>query len=84
MSRTGAFQADEKETSSSSVGNLLMGNTMLGMQWQRELRLARIPGWWDLVWISYIDKRFSLMCPAKIMAYNSPARHKPISCNYLF
>ena len=34
-------------------------------------RLARNPGWWDLVWTSYIDKRLSLMCPAKIMAYNS-------------
>ena len=36
-------------------------------------RLARNPGWWDLVWTtSYIDKQLSLMCAAKIMAYNSP------------
>ena len=35
-------------------------------------RSARNPGWWDLVWTSYIDKRLSLKCPAKIMAYNSP------------
>ena len=35
-------------------------------------RLAKNPGWWDLVWTSYIDKRLSLMCPAKIIAYNSP------------
>ena len=35
-------------------------------------RLARNPAWWDLAWTSYIDKRLSLMCPAKIMAYNSP------------
>ena len=34
-------------------------------------RLVRNLGWWDLVWTSYIDKRLSLMCPAKIMAYNS-------------
>ena len=31
-------------------------------------RLAGNPGWWDLAWTSYIDKRWSLMCPAKIMA----------------
>ena len=30
--------------------------------------LARNRGWWDLGWTSYIDKRLSLMCPAKIMA----------------
>ena len=30
-------------------------------------RLARNPGWWDLGWTLYIDKRLSLMCPAKIM-----------------
>ena len=35
-------------------------------------RLARNPGWWDLVWTSYIDRRLSLMFPAKIMAYNIP------------
>ena len=35
-------------------------------------RLTRNPGCWDLVWTSYIDKRLSLMCSAKIMAYNSP------------
>ena len=30
-------------------------------------RLARYPGWWDLAWTSYTDKRMSLMYPAKIM-----------------
>ena len=47
MSRTGAFQADKKETSkdeaSSSVfciSNLLVGNTMLGVLWKREFILS--------------------------------------------
>ena len=31
-------------------------------------RFAKNPGWWDLAWPSYIDKRLRVMWPANIMA----------------
>ena len=55
----------------SAIGKYNVGNVVVE-RIRSFRRLARNSGWWDLVWTSYIDKWLSLMCPAKIMAYNSP------------
>ena len=75
MSRTGALQADKKQRIlrwQSANGKYNIGNAVVEREFILSGDWQRNPGWWDLAWTSYIDKRLSLMCPAKIMTWNSP------------
>ena len=78
MSRTGALQADKRRQArmrqkqsilrwQSANRKYNVGNAVV-KRIHSVRQFARNPGWWDLAWTLYIDKRSSLMCPAKIMA----------------